>query len=326
MKNTKVRLSASKIKTLDTCSWLFYSKYNLKTPDIGNDGAYRGTIVHLVFELLLKPKHKAKYFNKLKKSPDAIFKCKAVHRHVLSHAKLLGVDDEENLSLIYKMIYVGLNYNFYCKGSKDLKPEEHFEIEGSNFVINGFIDKKAFYKNKIDIWDYKSSKSKFNKEEINANYQALMYSLATLKKDGVIPTVKFLFLRFPDSPEQAAPQLTKEELEGFELFLESLAEQIAAFDENKAKENLAKEGKKYRWLCGSDKPGKWICPVRKPFQFYALQDKETGKIIKSAFSEDELDDKEGKYDIVQKDYEGCPAWSGMPKSVSPQEAFDFSDF
>ena len=26
-------------------------------------------------------------------------------------------------------------------------------IEGDNFVINGFIDKKAFYKNKIDIYE-----------------------------------------------------------------------------------------------------------------------------------------------------------------------------
>ena len=82
--------------------------------------------------------------------------------------------------------------------------EEHFEIEGENFVINGFIDKKAFYKNKIDIWDYKSSKARFNKEEIESNYQALMYSLATFKQDGIIPEVKFLFLRFPDRAEQAA--------------------------------------------------------------------------------------------------------------------------
>ena len=190
-KNDKVRLSASKIKTLDTCSWLFYSKYFLKIPDTTNDGASRGTIVHLIFELLLNPKHKKKYFDKLKKNPTAILRCKPVNRLLNKHAKLLNVDDKDNLSLMYQMLYVGLNYNFYCKGSKDLKPEEHFEIEGENFIINGFIDKKAFYKNKIDIWDYKSSKSKFSKEEINANYQALMYSLATFKKDGVLISIKF---------------------------------------------------------------------------------------------------------------------------------------
>ena len=323
-KKEKIRLSASKIKTLDTCSWLFFSKYHLKVPDTTNDGASRGTIVHLIFELMLKPRHKKKYFTKLKKSPTAILRCKPLSRLLTKHTKRLNVDDKDNLALIYQMLYVGFNYNFYCKGSKDLKEEEHFEIEGENFVINGFIDKKAFYKNKIDIWDYKSSKAKFNKEDIESNYQALMYSLATLKKDGLIPEVKFLFLRFPDSPEQAAPKLTEEELEGFELFLLELADLLADYDENKALENLAKNGTKYRWLCGSEKPGKWICPVRRSFEFFSLIEKSSGRIIKSAHTENELEASAGQ-EIVKQDYEGCPAWNNSFQSKS-KPAFDFSDF
>jgi RecB family exonuclease len=323
-KKEKVRLSASKIKTLDTCSWLFYSKYFLKTPDTSNDGASRGTIIHLIFELLLKPKHKKKYFDKLKKSPTAILKCKPLSRLLTKHTRRLNVNDKDNLALIYQMLYVGFNHNFYCKGNKDLKEEEHFEIEGENFVINGFIDKKAFYKNKIDIWDYKSSKAKFNKEEIESNYQALMYSLATLKSDGMIPNVKFLFLRFPDSPEQAAPKLTEDELEGFEMFLTELAELLSDYDEDKALENMAKNGYKYRWLCGSDKPGKWICPVRKPFEFYALVDKRSQKILKGAHTEAELKAGKGQ-EIVTKQYEGCPAWNNSAQ-LGNKPVFDFSGF
>ena len=60
----KIKLSASKIKTLDNCSWLYHSKYILKVPDISNDGASRGTIVHLIFEVLIKPRHR-KYSTKL---------------------------------------------------------------------------------------------------------------------------------------------------------------------------------------------------------------------------------------------------------------------
>ena len=323
-KKEKIRLSASKIKTLDTCSWLFFSKYHLKVPDTTNDGASRGTIVHLIFELMLKPRHKKKYFTKLKKSPTAILRCKPLSRLLTKHTKRLNVDDKDNLALIYQMLYVGFNHNFYCKGSKDLKEEEHFEIEGENFVINGFIDKKAFYKNKIDIWDYKSSKAKFNKEDIESNYQALMYSLATLKKDGLIPEVKFLFLRFPDSPEQAAPKLTEEELEGFEMFLSELADLLADYDEDKALENLAKNGTKYRWLCGSEKPGKWVCPVRRSFEFFSLIEKSSGRIIKSAHTENELEASAGQ-EIVKQDYEGCPAWNNSFQSKS-KPAFDFSDF
>ena len=324
-KKEKVRLSASKIKTLDTCSWLFFSKYHLKVPDTTNDGASRGTIVHLIFELLLKPKHKKKYFTKLKKSPTAILRIKPVNRLLNKHAKRLNVNDKDNMALIYQMLYVGFNHDFFCKGNKELREEDHFEIDGDNFVINGFIDKKAFYKNKIDIWDYKSSKTKFNKEEIASNYQALMYSLATFKQEGVIPEVKFLFLRFPDSPEQAAPKLTEEELDGFEIFLTELADLLSDYDEDKAHENLAKNGHKYRWLCGSEKPGKWICPVRKPSVFYSLIDKESNKIIKSAYSKKDLKATKGQK-IEKKEYKGCPAWFGASKPVSEKKAFDFSDF
>jgi hypothetical protein len=320
----KIRLSASKIKTLDTCSWLFFSKYHLKIPDTTNDGASRGTIIHLIFELMLKPKHKKKYFTKLKKSPTAILRCKPLNRLLTKHTKRLNVNDKDNLALIYQMLYVGFNYNFYCKGSKDLKEEDHFEIEGENFVINGFIDKKAFYKNKIDIWDYKSSKAKFNKEDIESNYQALMYSLATFKQSGIIPEVKFLFLRFPDKPEQAAPKLTEEELDGFEIFLSELADLLSDYDEDKALGNLAKNGTKYRWLCGSDKPGKWICPARKSFEFYSLIEKGTGKIAKSSFTASDLKVDE-KHEIVTKQYEGCPAWNNSFQSAS-KPAFDFTDF
>ena len=91
--------------------------------------------------------------------------------------------------------------------------------------------------------------ARFNKEEIEANYQALMYSLATFKQDGIIPEVKFLFLRFPDRAEQAAPKLTEEELDGFEIFLSELADLLSDYNEDKAVENLAKNGTKYRWLC-----------------------------------------------------------------------------
>ena len=324
-KKEKIRLSASKIKTLDSCSWLFFSRYHLKVPDSTNDGASRGTIIHLIFELMLKPKHKKKYFAKLKKSPTAILRIKPVNRLLNKHARRLKVDDKDNMALIYQMLYVGFNHNFYCKGSKELREEEHFEIEGDNFVINGFIDKKAFYKNKIDIWDYKSSKAKFNRQDIEFNYQALMYSLATFKQDGIIPEVKFLFLRFPDSAEQAAPKLTEAELEGFEIFLAELADLLSNYDESKAQDNLAKNGSKYRWLCGSEKPGKWICPVRNPFEFYSLIEKDTGKIIKSSFTTSDLKADE-KHDIETKQYEGCPAWLRTSGGTIRKEAFDFSDF
>ena len=46
------KLSASRIKTAQTCSWTYWCNYKLKLPDAGNDGSSRGTICHNIFELL----------------------------------------------------------------------------------------------------------------------------------------------------------------------------------------------------------------------------------------------------------------------------------
>ena len=70
------KLSASRIKVAQTCSWLYWAKYVLKLPDRSNDGAKRGTICHLVFECLGNPRHKH-HFKKIVKSKD-VFASKAV--------------------------------------------------------------------------------------------------------------------------------------------------------------------------------------------------------------------------------------------------------
>jgi hypothetical protein len=55
-------LSASRIKTLETCSWVYWLNYHAKVPQSQNDGALRGTICHTIFELLLNKR----LFNKPK--------------------------------------------------------------------------------------------------------------------------------------------------------------------------------------------------------------------------------------------------------------------
>ena len=61
-KSVKERvLSASRLKTLETCSWSYWCNYHLKLPQQQNEGALRGTVCHLVFEMLVKKKHKKHY-------------------------------------------------------------------------------------------------------------------------------------------------------------------------------------------------------------------------------------------------------------------------
>ena len=78
-------LSASKIKTMQSCSWLYWCKYHLKLPEDSNDGASRGSICHLVFECLGNPRHKHHY-NKIVKN-QSVWKSKAVKRLIINYAK-----------------------------------------------------------------------------------------------------------------------------------------------------------------------------------------------------------------------------------------------
>lgn len=303
----KIKLSASKIKTLESCSWLYHSKYNLRLPDTGNSGSSRGTIVHLIFEMLLNDRHK-KYFDDLCSGKAGVIKNPAIHRLILKHAKRLKVDDEENLDMIYSMIQTGLQNDFFCSGAVAVRAEDEFRIEYDNYILNGFIDKTADHPdNSCKVYDYKSSKGKFSKEELDFNLQNLIYSLATFKTKGVIPSIYFIFLKFKKQPIQEAPKPTLEQLEGFKTYLSYIAGYIASFDAKTAVENLAANSVKKKWLCGSDVAGKWICPSRNPAVYYCGYDKDD-KFIKSSFEKDTLmNDK--KIEIIKKiDYKGCPYW------------------
>ena len=78
-------LSASRIKTLQTCSWQYWCKYHLKMPDTSNHGSLRGTICHAIFENLGNPKHKHHY-NKIVKAQD-INVSPPIKRMVTAYAK-----------------------------------------------------------------------------------------------------------------------------------------------------------------------------------------------------------------------------------------------
>ena len=138
-KNLKV-LSASRIKTLETCSWVYWNNYHTKVPQSQNDGALRGTICHTVFELLLNKRHVKNYNRIIKK--NAIDGDKGVDKLVKKLAKKVKLDDS-NYKLLNDMILVGLKHDFFGEHGDIVKPEYSFNIESQEpkYHIRGFIDK-----------------------------------------------------------------------------------------------------------------------------------------------------------------------------------------
>ena len=126
-------LSASRLKTLETCSWSYWCNYILKLPQKQNEGAQRGTVCHLVFEMLVKKKHK-KHYEKIIKA-NTIDGSPAIVRLVMKHLRQmekssdLPMTNEENTELVWDMIMVGLKYDFFGWGGKVDNPEFEFLLE-----------------------------------------------------------------------------------------------------------------------------------------------------------------------------------------------------
>ena len=81
-----VALSASRIKTLEKCSWSYWCSYVLKLPEKSNDGASRGNVVHLVLEMLAK-KNRKSYVDKILESKD-IFCIASINSSLLCFFRL----------------------------------------------------------------------------------------------------------------------------------------------------------------------------------------------------------------------------------------------
>ena len=305
-------ISASRTKTLENCTWIYWCNYHLKLPQKQNEGALRGTIVHLVFELLLNPRH-AQHFKAIYKN-YSLSASPAVRRMVEKYCRkfekqyALPMTNRENYELLDNMIVVGLKYDFFGKGGKVIEPEYEFllESEEPKYKVRGFIDKPIRYEKskEVKIVDYKSSKKKFSKDELCGNLQAMIYSLAAKKAwPELKPKVEFLFLRFPKAPTQEL-EFSNEELSGLESYLSYIYEIINNFDEDLAKSSYARDKDNVQWLCKAGRT--WRCPYIDPFEYYKVVDKE-GKTLRSSFKND-LEASENET-IEKAKYEGCPAWS-----------------
>ena len=333
-------LSASRIKNLESCTWSYWCKYHLGLPETNNEGAMRGSICHLVFELIQTKKHKNHF--KLITKENRIEGSPAITRLINKHLNAYGINTEDNYELINDMILVGLHDDFYCKGSTLLDPEYEFKIENENpkYTVRGFIDKAAKYpkQKKILIKDYKSSKKKFEGDDLTANIQGMIYSLVATKVwPKLKPVVEFCFLKYPKEPIQRL-EFSEQELSGLESYLAHVYSMINNFTEETARSGFASdkpfpkkdEGFKGPLNCGfakrkgqlkKDGSIMWHCPFKFDFDYYALVD-EDGVRMKTAFKENDLTISEGQK-IIKLKYDGCPKHTQQSTESKSDNDFGF---
>jgi hypothetical protein len=251
------------------------------------------------------------------------------------------------------MTLAGLHFDFFGARRGKLEEgisEQSFDItvdEGEKlYRLRGFIDKLFLYKDKslAVIRDFKSSKSIFKGKDLSDNLQDLLYTLAVRK---LFPhfkkrQVEFLFLKFDlnSTGTVKMPEVSEEELEGLEEHLSQIQRFLDDFDEYDAVSNFA-GAQKYPsdgsfggpLMCGKDgykifkgkplrdKEGNkvvaYICPYRKPLDYYTLKDRKD-KIIRSVFLEDKnkiTPNIEAGETLKLTKYEGCPYWNKSHSNI-----------
>lgn len=325
-------LSASRIKTLQTCSWQYYVNYILNLKDEGNPGSKMGSLVHVIYECLGNPRHKKHYDDLL--SSQKLDGSKVIKRYLERGLKKNGLD-ESYLPLVDTMLIEGVNYDFF--GQAEGEPTEsfselNFDIqkneEGKKYRIMGFIDKLFLYKEqcKVKIRDFKSSKRQFEGKDVDDNIQDLMYRLAVkhLYPEYLRQKMEFVFLQFDckQAGVVKTPDVCDGELEGFEHFLTEIQQLVDNFDERAAKSNLAydkgyvkEEGFAGRVVCGrADRPdalkkdgsAAWYCPCKFASEYWAVVEKK--KTIKTFKTEKEAKDFAGEKEVKRMLYKGCSAF------------------
>lgn len=345
---------------MTSCSWLYWSKYHLKLPDKTNDGALKGSIVHLVLECLGKKNHKKHYDLILDKGSVSASKAvkKLIHKHMVASNLY---ENESNLDDVYDMAFRGLVYDFF--GHKLGKPsetisEKEFEIEIKEedifYKVKGFIDRLFIYKNKgvILIRDFKTNKKIYEGKEVTDNLQDYIYTLAVKKLYPKYKNIKmeFVFLKAMESSKSKTgtwkitgekksilqmKSKSQDELEGFEYELSGYQNYADNFDEELAVSNLAseqgmpKDGSfSGKLLCGFAKKPNELKKDGNPkwycaykFSFdYYQLLNEEGKLKRTYFTKNEALKNKSQGDKIKKAH-----YSGCP-SFKPKKQFIDSSF
>lgn len=320
VKKQKV-LSASRLKTFLSCSWIFYCEYILKIPSATHPKTKLGSLAHLIFEVLQKPRHrhhynailqrvdidieKGEWANLESNIAPSIYNSPAIERLVNNFLKK-NPDITLKLSAdLDSLVLVGLENDFFCSGAEKVLPPEHeFILEIEGMKIKGYIDILAFYKDKAKIRDYKSQGKRFTDDEMENNIQAAIYQLYVNNKFKVPAEVEFVMLRHPETKRtpgkhlQVVQPYNEAELGGFVEYLKHLDEQVQNFSLETATDNL--KATKDDGFC------KRVCQFREPKEYYILLDKD-GEIIQSSYDSLELIDKKKEGQTIErKIYTGCP--------------------
>ena len=318
-----MRISASSIKTLNTCNFLFYYSYLLRGETFLSPKTVLGSCVHEVFEALSNKRHRHLVEELLNQSNPNVFTITPLYKLVTKILKRNKLTDKMWLKDANMLIVNGLREDFYQdKAISHFKAEHEFWIKEKDLEVRGFIDRAAIYPptekyplGYVVCRDFKSQKELFTKDELDFNIQALIYQWALYRETGLPIFIEFVMLRH--GIRQIVPWSSEDKIKGTISYLEYVSKYVNAFDIQKAKQNLAADDPNKEWLCGKwakakdqlKKDGQpyFSCWARWPRTMYSVF-KEDGDIKYT--TDDPSSIKSDEWDNVKSfKFGGCPAFN-----------------
>lgn len=304
----QIRLSASRIKNLLSCSWAFYCIEILKLTEITHPKTLVGSCAHSILECLLNPRHK-KHYDLILSGKKSIYNSKSVTKLVQMWQNKYSLPQKLIDEVDAMILLVLTQTNYTDEGAtQKFPPEQEFNLTiGGKYPMRGFLDRLAIFGDKIIITDYKTQGKVFSQKELDENIQASVYQSYCKKKYGLPAEVHFIMLRHPPTRVNATkhiqivPAKNDRELEGLEYYLEHMGAIFSNFTEKMAHTTFK---------CDSDEGFCWrVCQFRQKREYKVKLDKD-GNIIAGFNLNDEPEADESKGEKIEiRTYKGCPKFN-----------------
>ncbi len=309
MSERKIRVSASRLKTLKECSLKFYYENIVHLPDAGHHKARQGDCVHALFELFMAPKRRKILAAILQNGLNpADYPSIARYIRFYDRAHQIGPYEMEAMEGMMVVAFAGIRpYFINAAGEFAPPPECHSEYEFHLWLgeaeIKGYIDLLLVWPDRAVVMDLKSQKAKFTQADVPNNIQAAIYQLACYRKSGFIPAVEFVLLRH--APSKRYPKLHIQRVEapslpallGLEMYLEHMYHGINQF----TLEDACVHPHDSLTFCQK------VCRFYAPFTYWAVL--KDGELVTTHLN-DQVTLQEGET-LVRREHAGClMRWRG----------------
>lgn len=279
MSRRSIRVSASRLKTLNECSLKFHYQEVEWLPQSTHWKTKVGSVTHLVFECMMnqcRPKRVALFRRIMEEAdPRLMWDNPALIRFIQWQLRREGIADRASVADIITLVevaWLGLRPHFTTEVDSKLTytppprfiNEHRFQITlSSGAVISGFIDLLLVWPDRAVVIDLKSQAAKFPQAELPSNVQAALYSLVCYREEGFIPAVEFVMLRHPPGPRSPFKHIQRVEppntavLAGLEAYVDTMYARVNAFTLEDAYSNASIDNSYCQFKCGYLRPFTW---------------------------------------------------------------------